>query len=83
LINRSLNARKLKLPKEDKEIEDQLCTHTYVRNDRGIVYSKGNDHCVDALRCAMLVRSTETDPHYDPSVIIPDFCILTTDPIFN
>ena len=83
LINRSLNARKLKLPKEDKEIEDQLCTHTYVRNDRGIVYSKGNDHCVDALRCAMLVRSTETDPHYDPSVIIPDICILTTDPIFN
>ena len=70
LINEALNARKLKLPKADTEIEDQLCTQTYILSDRGVVYSKGNDHCVDAIRCALLRRAQERNEEYDPVEII-------------
>ncbi len=73
LINRALNARKLRLPKEDREIEDQLCTHTYIRSERGIVYSKGNDHIIDALRCALYARDRETGEGYDPVFITPEW----------
>lgn len=66
LINESLNAKKLKLPKNDHEIEDQLCTQTYVLSSYGVVYSKGNDHCVDALRCALIRRAQEMNTDYDP-----------------
>ena len=72
LINEALNGRRLVLPKQDAHIEDQLCTQTYVLSERGVVYSKGNDHIVDALRCALLRRAQEKDPGYDPSEIIPD-----------
>ena len=37
-------------------MEDQFTTHTYTLRDGKIVYSKGNDHIVDAVRCAMLAR---------------------------
>jgi hypothetical protein len=65
LINESLNSRRLVLPKQDHQVEDQLCTQTYVLSERGVVYSKGNDHIVDALRCAVLRRSQERDPIYE------------------
>ena len=48
LINKTLSARRPRIPASDVEIEDQLCTQIYTLNERGIVYSKGNDHCVDA-----------------------------------
>jgi hypothetical protein len=73
LINRALNSRKLRLPKEDREIEDQLCTHTYTRSDHGIVYSKGNDHVIDALRCALYAREREVGDGYDPVFITPEW----------
>ena len=66
LINESLNARKLKLPKSDHEIEDQLCTQTYILTSNGVVYSKGHDHCVDAIRCALMRRAQEKNDDYDP-----------------
>jgi len=72
LINESLNARRLVLPKQDHAVEDQLCTQTYVLSERGVVYSKGNDHIVDALRCALLRRAQEVDGGYDPTEITPD-----------
>jgi hypothetical protein len=59
LINRALNARRLLLPQEDNEIVEQLCSQTYVLGERGVTYSKGNDHLVDALRCALLRQSGE------------------------
>ena len=72
LINRALNKRKIRLPKQDPVIEDQLCTQTYAIRDRGIVYSKGNDHCVDAMRCAFLRRAQDVDPDLDPiEIIVP------------
>ena len=73
VINKALHARKVRLPEEDPEVEDQLCTQTYVTGDRGIVYSKGNDHVVDAMRCAFMRHAQDTDDTYDPiEIIIPN-----------
>jgi hypothetical protein len=83
LINRQLNARKLRLPETDKEIEDQLCTHSYTLSQRGIIYGKGYDHIVDAMRCAMLARSLELDPQYMTEIEIPDLIFVPTGPNFN
>jgi hypothetical protein len=75
VINKALHARKVRLPAEDPEVEDQLCTQTYVTGDRGIVYSKGNDHIVDAMRCAFMRHAQDTDDTYDPIEIVPVFCV--------
>ncbi len=56
LINGALQRRQLVLPAEDAEIEDQFTTHTYTLQNGNVVYSKGNDHIVDAVRCAMLAH---------------------------
>ena len=82
LINEALNARKLVLPKRDHAVEDQLCTQTYVLTDRGVVYSKGNDHIVDAMRCALLRHAQERNGDYDPVEIIVNLRPVCTDPIF-
>ena len=44
------------LPADESEIEDQFTTHTYTLSNGNIIYSKGNDHIVDAVRCAMLAH---------------------------
>ncbi len=72
LINEALHTKKLRLPKEDHEIENQLCTQTYTIKDRGVIYSKGNDHINDAMRCALLRRAQERDDFYDPVEINVD-----------
>ena len=82
LINKALNARKIRLPSRDGEIVDQLATHTYTLGDRGVVYSKGNDHVVDAMRCAVLRRSQSVDPQYGATEIIVNITPLCTKPIF-
>ena len=82
LITKLLHARKLRLPAQDGEIGDQLCGHSYVLGNRGVVYSKGNDHIVDALRCAVLRRSQAVDPQYGTNVIYVDVTPIATDPIF-
>ena len=83
LINEALNAKKLRLPKPDHEIEDQLCTQTYTLTPHGVVFSKGNDHCVDALRCMVLRRAQERNELYDPVEIKADFTpVLLTRKIY-
>jgi len=72
LINKALNSGKVHLPKEDPEVTDQLCSQTYVLTNGKIVYSKGHDHVVDAMRCAFLRRAQSVDPGYDPVVIVPE-----------
>ena len=79
LITKALAAQKVRLPRADAEVEDQLCSQTYVLNDSHIVYSKGDDHIIDAMRCALLRRAQATEPGYEPTVIIPDFHILPVD----
>ena len=83
LINGALNRNRVRLPAQDPEVEDQLCTQTYILNDRGIVYSKGDDHIVDAMRCAFLRRSQEIDPQYGTEIDIPDLIFVPTGPKFN
>jgi hypothetical protein len=83
LINEALNARRLVLPKEDHELEDQLCTQTYILTDHGVVYSKGNDHIVDALRCALLRRAQERGEQYNPVEVVVSLSPVTTKPIFE
>ncbi len=56
LINGALQRRQMILPADDPEIEDQFTTHTYTLSNGNIIYSKGNDHIIDAVRCAMLVH---------------------------
>jgi len=56
LINGALQRRQLVLPSDDLEMEDQFTTHTYTLSNGNVIYSKGNDHIIDAVRCAMLVR---------------------------
>jgi len=60
LINGALQRRQIVLPADDSEIEDQFTTHTYTFSNGNIIYSKGNDHIVDAVRCAMLAREQAT-----------------------
>jgi len=56
LINGALQRREIVFPAEDKEIEDQFLTQTYSVSNGVVVYSKGNDHVIDAVRCMMLAR---------------------------
>ena len=79
LITKALASHKLRLPKADPEVEDQLCSQTYVINDNHIVFSKGDDHIIDAMRCALLRRAQATDPAYKPEVTIPEFFMFPID----
>jgi hypothetical protein len=56
LINGGLQRRSLVFPIDDTEVDDQFTTHTYTLSNGNVVYSKGNDHIIDAVRCAMLAR---------------------------
>jgi hypothetical protein len=80
LIAGALQRRQLVFPIEDLEIEDQFTTHTYTLHDGRIVYSKGNDHVIDAVRCAMLAReqSTLNQVGEETVSLVP----LTTEPVF-
>ena len=81
LINRAFQRRELLLPHSDREIEDQFATQTYTfASNNAVVYSKGNDHIVDAVRCAMLVRDQQRLD--DIEVIVPNLRPVLTDPIF-
>jgi len=80
LINRALQRRELLLPADDVEIEDEFTTHTYTLSNGRIVYSKGNDHIVDAVRCAMLVRDQERLDRITEET--PNVMPVVTDPVF-
>jgi hypothetical protein len=81
LINGSLQRRELVFPITDLDIESQFTTHTYTMNNGRVQYSKGNDHIIDAVRCALLVREQfqEGSGLEQPTV---DFVVpLVTDPL--
>jgi hypothetical protein len=56
LINEALRTHSLLLSDADTAQEDQLIGQTYSLTGSRIVYSKGNDHTVDARRCLHLAR---------------------------
>ena len=73
LIQRAMQRRAV-LFAPDPDREDQYIDHSYSISPQGhIVYSKGNDHIVDADRCAFMRRyqarhEAHTDP--DPGVAV-------------
>ncbi len=80
LINGALQRRQIVLPTDDSEIEDQFTTHTYTLSNGNIIYSKGNDHIVDAVRCAMLAHEQGAlDQATEETVCVMP---ILTDPIF-
>lgn len=80
LINGAIQRKQLIFPAEDLEIEDQFTTHTYTLRDGKIIYSKGNDHVIDAVRCAMLMREEgNLDPIGEETVSLKP---VFTDPVF-
>nr|WP_231715813.1 LAGLIDADG family homing endonuclease [Desulfosarcina widdelii] len=80
LINGALQRRQIVLPAEDLELEDQFTTHTYTLRDGRVIYSKGNDHIIDAVRCALLAREqANLDQVGEETVsLVP----ILTDPVF-
>lgn len=56
LLNGMMRRRQLKFPASDTDIEDQITTQTYTLNNGNVLYSKGNDHILDALRCLALMH---------------------------
>lgn len=80
LINGALQRRQIVLPTDDSEIEDQFTTHTYTLSNGSVIYSKGNDHIVDAVRCAMLAHEQgRLDAVTEETVCIMP---VLTDPVF-
>lgn len=80
LINGALQRRQMILPSDDLEIEDQFTTHTYTLSNGNVIYSKGNDHIIDAVRCAVLVREQRSLDQVSEETV----CIMPvlTDPVF-
>ena len=80
LVSGALQRRQLVFPADDLEIEDEFTTHTYTLRDGKIIYSKGNDHIIDAVRCAMLIREEETLESAGQEVV--SLKPVFTDPVF-
>lgn len=80
LINGAIQRKQILFPSEDVDIEDQFTTHTYILRDGNVIYSKGNDHIIDAVRCAMLVREEKNTGEIDNTMV--SIKPVLTDPIF-
>jgi hypothetical protein len=83
LIGKALTKDMIKFPADDNEIADQFVTHSYVRGERHVIYSKGNDHIIDAVRCALLAKEMERLDLINPTVEEVYLEVLITDPIFK
>jgi hypothetical protein len=83
LIAKHLHGKKLLFPIHDAVIEDQFTTHTYTLKNGRVIYSKGNDHIIDAVRCAMLVREKKQRLEGMMNSEVWDIPVpVATDPIF-
>lgn len=80
LINSALQRKQLVFPIDDPEVEDQFTTHTYTLRDGRVIYSKGNDHIIDAIRCAMLIREESNIEDFDNETV--SLKPVMTDPVF-
>jgi hypothetical protein len=49
--------------------------------DSAVIYSKGNDHIIDAVRCAVLVRELSRIAP-EGATLVPVWTPLLTDPVF-
>ena len=78
VLQRLLSERHLWLPAQDPKFHDQLCSQTYTQTENGIVYSKGNDHIIDALRCMVMKRSLDRQETYQGNTLCVRFCASET-----
>ncbi|MHB9037068.1 MAG: terminase large subunit domain-containing protein [Armatimonadota bacterium] len=81
LIVGALQRKQIAFPETDSEIEDQFTTHTYTLSNSNVIYSKGNDHIIDAVRCAMLAHEQGSFPEESEDIIV-SLTPLVTNPIF-
>ena len=80
LINGALQRRQVVFPAEDLDLEGQFTTHTYTLHYGRVVHSKGNDHIIDAVRCALLAREqANLDQIGEETVSLTP---VLTDPVF-
>lgn len=56
LLNSAMRRRTAIWPKQDQQSEFQYTSHKFFVKGNSVTYSKGNDHIVDADRCAFFVR---------------------------
>ncbi len=77
LLQRRLSENTLVLP-PDPEREMQYASHTYMVNTAGqIVYAKGDDHIIDADRCALFAHYLDTrEPLSTSAISLPMEVIL-------
>lgn len=80
LINGMLQRKQIILPSDDLDIEDEFTTHTYTLRDGKVIYSKGNDHIIDAVRCAALVRELANQGEAKEETVL--LTPVLTNPIF-
>jgi len=60
-LERRMQERSIVFPKLPDR-ESQYASHTYAISATGeVVYEKGDDHIIDADRCAVLARYLDTD----------------------
>lgn len=81
LIGGLLQRGQIKFSSEDHEAFDQFSSQTYTLQNGYVVYSKGNDHIVDAVRCAVLKRELAQSggPGSTGQMAVP----VSTDPVFT
>jgi len=80
LINGMLQRKQIIFPSDDLDIEDEFTTHTYTLRDGKVIYSKGNDHIIDAVRCAALVRELANQGEAKEETVL--LTPVLTNPIF-
>lgn len=81
LINGMMRRGQFSFPIDDTEIEDQITTQTYTLSNGNVIYSKGNDHFNDALRCLALIHELagiESSRSEETVCVMP----VATNPIF-
>ncbi len=61
IINNWLRDHRLRLSETDTDMMDHMVSQTATVTGNRIVYSKGNDHINDAIRCAALAKWKITD----------------------
>lgn len=82
LINQHFTRRTILIP-EDNELEDQIISQTYTMNLGKIVYSKGNDHINDSIRCMALVHELEHMNEMNENLEELNIVPMTTGDIFD
>lgn len=66
MLQRMMSSRSILFPRS-LDRENQYANHTYYVNAQGLcVYSKGNDHIIDADRCAVFARWTDANDMNSP-----------------